>query len=44
MEASGSFKQGEVCFHAAYSEVTELIARSCNVGPNRQLVSKDSSY
>lgn len=33
MEASGSFKEGEVCFHTTYSEVTELAARSCNVGP-----------
>lgn len=35
MEASGSFKQGKVCFHTRYSKVTELTARSCNVGPNR---------
>lgn len=44
MEASGSFKEGEVCFPTTYSEVTEFTARSCNAGPNRQLVLKESSY
>jgi len=44
VEASGIFKQGEVCFHTMYSDVTKLTARSCNVGPNGQLVSNDSLY